>query len=171
MYLSQIIIPHTLNSCSVICKLLFSLPVVSNSLWPHGLQHNWPPCPSLSPKVCPSSCPLNWWCYSTISSSVTPFFFCLQSFPASQSFPMSWHFASGGQSIRASASVLLMNIQDWSPLGLSGLIPLQSKGLLRVFSKPQFKTTSSFVLSLLYSPTLTSIYVYWKDHNFDLSAK
>ena len=96
--------------------LLFSRSVVSVSLQPHGLKHARLPCPSLSPKVCSNSCPLNWWCHPTISSSVTRFS-CPQSFPASESFPMSQLFTSGGQSIRvwASASVLPMNIQDWFP--------------------------------------------------------
>ena len=119
----------------------------SDSLWPHGLQHTSLPC-SLSPRVCSNSCSLSWWCYLTISSSAAPFSFCLQSFPASGSFPMSQLFASGDQSIRASVStsVLPMNIQGWFPLGLIGLISLQSKGLSRVFSsttiwKHQFFST------------------------------
>ena len=91
---------------------------------------------SFIPGVCSNSCPLSWWCHITISSSVVPFSSCLQSFPASGSFPMSEHFALGGQSSGASApaSVLLMSIQGWFPLGLTGLISLQSKGLSRVFS-------------------------------------
>ena len=109
---------------------LFSYLVMSNSLWPQGLQHARSPCPSLSPRACSNSCPSSWWCHPTISSSVVPFSSCLQSFPASGSFLMSQLFASDGQSIgaSASASVLPMNIQDWFPLGLTGLI-LQSKGL------------------------------------------
>ena len=93
-------------------------------------------CPSLSLRVCSNSCPLSWWCYLTISSSAASFSFCLQSFPASATFPMSQFFASDGQSIRtsASASVLPMNIQDWFPLRLTGLISLLSKRLSRVFS-------------------------------------
>ena len=116
--------------------LLFSYSVVSNSLWPHGLQHARPPCPSPTPRVHSNSCPLSQWCHPTVSSSVVPFSSCLQSFPALGSFPMSQLFASGSQSIgvSASASVLLMNIQSWFPLGLTGLISLQSKGLSRVFS-------------------------------------
>ena len=94
-----------------------------DSPWPHGLQHVRLPCPSLSPRVCSNSCPYSQWCYLTISSSATPFSSCLQSFPLSGSFPMSRHFASGGQStgVSASASVLSMNIQGWFPLGLTGL--------------------------------------------------
>ena len=114
----------------------FSCSVVSNSLRPHGRQHTRLPCPSPTPGVYSNSCPLSWWCHPTISSSVVPFSSHLQSFPASGSFPMSQSFASGGQSIgaSASASVLPMNIQDWFPLGWTGRISLQSKGLSRVFS-------------------------------------
>ena len=110
--------------------------VVSYSLRPHGLQHARPPCPSPTPGACSNSCPSSQWCHPTISSSIIPISSCLQSFPASGSFPMSWFFASGGQSIgvSASASVLPMNIQDWLPLGWTGWISLQSKGLSRVFS-------------------------------------
>ena len=108
------------------------------------------PCPSPSPGACSNSCPLSQWCYPTISSSVVPFSSRLQSFPALRSFPVSWLFASGGQSIgaSASASVLPVNIQDWSPLGLTGLISLLSKVFSRVFSIPQFKSINSSVLSL-----------------------
>ena len=115
-------------------------------------------CPSLSPRVCSNSCPLSWWCHQTISSSVVLFSSCLQSFPASGSFLMSWLFASGGQSIRAlaSVSVLPVNIQGWFPLGLTGLIPLLSKGLSRVFSsttaqKHQFFNTQFFMVQLSHS--------------------
>ena len=109
---------------------------MSDSLQPHGLQHERFFCRSLSLGVCSNSCLLNWWCYPTISSSATPFSFCLQSFPASWSFPVSQHFISGGQSIGTSASVtvLAVNTQGWFPLGLTGLISLQFKGLSRVFS-------------------------------------
>ena len=105
-------------------------------LEPHGLQHARLPCPSPTPRACVWACPSSWWCHQTISSSVVPFSSCLQSFPASGSFQMSQFFASGGQSIgvSASASVLPMNIQDWFPLGLTGLISLQSRGLSRVFA-------------------------------------
>ena len=112
----------------------FSRSIVSDSLWPHGLQHPRPPCLSPTPGACSNSCPSSCWCHPTISSSVIPFSSCLQSVPASGSFLMSQLFPSGGQSIGASASVLPMNTQDWSPLGG---ISLQSKGLLRVF----FNTT------------------------------
>ena len=111
--------------------LQFSSLVMSNSLWPHWLQHARPPCPLPGPGVYSNSYPLSRWCHSTISSSVVLFFSCLQSFPASGSLQMSQFFASGGQSIgvSASASVLPMNIQDWFPLGWTDWISLQSKGL------------------------------------------
>ena len=107
-----------------------------NSLQPHGLQHARLPCPSPTPRAYSHSCPSSRWCHRTISSSVIPFSSCLQSFPSSGSFPMSQFFTSGGQSTGAwaLASVLPMNIQDWFPLGLTGLISLLSKGLSRVFS-------------------------------------
>ena len=108
--------------------------VASNSLRPQGLQHARLSCPSPTPRVYSNSCPLSWWCHSSISSSVVPFSSCLQSFPALGSFQMSQFFASYGQSIGVSASVLPMNTQDWSPLGWTGWISLQSKGLSRVFS-------------------------------------
>ena len=116
--------------------VLFSLSVMSGSLWPHGLQHARLSCPSSSPGACSNSRPLSQWCHPTTLSSVIPFSSWLQSFPASGSFQMSQFFTSGGQSIgaSASASVLPTNIQDWFPLGLTGLISLQSKGLSRVFS-------------------------------------
>ena len=114
----------------------FSCSVVSDSLWLLELQHATAPCPSPTPGVHPNSCPLSWWCHPTISSSVVPFSSCPRSFPASGSFQMSQLFAWGGQSIGVSASttVLPMNTQDWSPLGWTGWISLQSKGLSRVFS-------------------------------------
>ena len=113
----------------------FIRSVLSDSLWPHGLQHARPPCPSPTPRVYSNSCPLSWWCHLTISS-VVHFSSCCQSFLISGSFQMSQFFASGGQSIRVSAStsVLPMKIQDWSPLGRTGWISLQSKGLSRVFN-------------------------------------
>ena len=111
--------------------------VMSNSLWPHGLQHTRPPCPSPTPRAYSNSCPSSWWCHPTISSSVVLFFSCLQFFPSWESFLMSQFCTLGGQSIGASPSALVspMNIQDWFPLGWTGLISLQSKGLSRVFSK------------------------------------
>ena len=115
---------------------MFSCSVMSNSLWPHELQHARPPCPSPSPRVHPNPCPLSWWCHPTFSYSVIPFSSCPQSFPASGSFQMSQLFISGGQSIEVSASksVIPMNTQDWSPLGRTGWFCLQPKGLSRVFS-------------------------------------
>ena len=109
----------------------FNHSVVSDSLWPHGLQHVRPPRPSPAPRVYWNSCPLSQWCHPAVSSSVVPFSSCLQSFPTSVSFQMNQFFTSGGQSIgvSASASVLPMNIQDWSPLGWPGWISLPSKGL------------------------------------------
>ena len=117
-------------------RVWFSCSVVSDSLQPRELQHPGPPCPSPAPGVYPNSCLLSRWCHPTISSSVIPFSSCSQSFPASGSFPVSQLFTSDGQSIgvSASASVLSINIQDWFPLGLTGWISLQSKGLSRVFS-------------------------------------
>ena len=114
----------------------FSHSVMSDSLRPHGLQHARPPCPSPTPRVYSNSGPLSQRCHPTISSSIGPFSSCLQCFPASGSFPVSQFFTSGGQSIGVSAlaSVLPMNIQDWFPLGWTGWISSQSKGLSRVFS-------------------------------------
>ena len=127
------------------CSVHFSHSVVSDSLRLHGLQHARPPCPSPTPGAYSNSCLSRQWCHPTISSSVIPFSCCLQSFPASGSFPMSLFFASGGQSIGVSASALVLptNIQDWFPLGWTGWISLQSKGLSRVFSTPQFKSINS----------------------------
>ena len=119
---------------------------MSNSLQTHELQHSRLLCPPLSPRVCSNSYPLSWWCYVTISSSVIPFSFCLQSFPASGSFPVSQLLAQSGQSTEASASasVLPMNIQGWFPLGLTGLISLLSKGLSRVFSSTTIQNYQFF---------------------------
>ena len=118
------------------CTIQLSLSAMSDSLWPHGLQHTRPSCPSPMPRVYSNSCLLSWWCHTTISTSVNPFSFCLQSFSASGSFQMNQFFALGGQStgVSALASVLPMHIQDWFPLGWPGWISLLSKGLLRVFS-------------------------------------
>ena len=109
---------------------------MSDSPWPHEPQHARPPCPSPTPGVHPNSCASSWWCHPAISSSVIPFSFCPQSFPASGSFPMSQLFAWGGQSIKVSSSTSVppMNTQDWSPLEWTGWVSLKSKGLSRVFS-------------------------------------
>ena len=154
-----------LLSLLVLWVLLFSRSVLSVFL---QLQNARLPCPSLSPRVCSNSCPLSRWGHPTISSSPS-LLFCLQPFPASGSFLVSWLSAACGQSIgvSASASILPMNIQYWFPLRLTGLIFLQSKGLSRVFSSTTVHRHYSLALSLLYSPTLTSIHDYWKNHSFN----
>ena len=141
---------------------------MSDSFWPHGLQHASLLCPPLSPGVCSNSCLLSWWCYLTISFFAILFSFCLLSLPASGFFPMSQLFASGGQStgVLASASVLAMKIQDWFPLGLTDLIFLQSKGHSRFSLASQFEGINSWALSLLYGTTLTSVHDYWKNSVF-----
>ena len=120
----------------MLCSVQFSRSVLSDFLRPHEPQHASPPCPLPTPRVYPNSCPLSRWCHPNISSSVVPFSSYPQSFPASGSFQMSQLFTSGGQSIGVSAttSILPMNTQDWSSLGWTGLISLESKGLSRVFS-------------------------------------
>ena len=131
LVLSKLLI-HTVFFISV----QFNHSVRCDSLWPHESRHARPPCPSPTPGVHLDSCPSSWWCHSAISSSIFPFSSCPQSLPASESFPMSQLFARGGQSIgvSASASVLPVNTQDWSPLRWTGWLSLQSKGLSRVFS-------------------------------------
>ena len=126
----------------------FSCSVVSDSLQPHGLQHTRLPCPSPTPGACSNSCPSSLWYHPTISSSALPFSFCLESFPASGSLPMSQFLTSGDQSIGTSASVLPMNIEYWFPLGLIGLISLQSKGLSRVFSNTTVQKHNFFSAQL-----------------------
>ena len=128
----------------------FSCSVVSDSLWPHKPQHARPPYPSPIPRVHPNSCPLSQWCHPTISFAVIPSSSCPQSFPASGSFPMSKLFTSVGQSIGVSAStaVLPMNTQDWSPLGWTGWISLQSEGLSRVFSNTTVQKHQFFCIQL-----------------------
>ena len=140
---------------------------MSDSLRPHGLQHTRLLCPSSSARACSNSCLLSQWYHPTISSSVVPFSSCPQSFPASGSFPASRLFASGGQRIGASVSALVlpMNIHGCRPLGLTGLIYLESKGLSESSLAPQFKSINSSVLSLLYGPTFTSTHDYWKNHS------
>ena len=147
--------------------LLFSLQVASDTLQPHGLQHPKLPHPSASPRVCPSSCSLNQWCHTTISCSVTLFSFCLQSFPASGSFPMSQLFPSSDQSIRASgsASVLPVSIQGWFPSRLTGLISLLSKGSwTRVFSR-------TIVLKHQFFGTLPSLWSSFHIHTWLLESR
>ena len=138
----------------------FSHSVMSDSLPPHELQHTILPCPLQTPRASSNSCPSSRWCHPTISFFVVPFSSCLQSFSASGFFPKSQFFASGGQSIgvSASASVLPVNIQNWFPLGLTGLISLQSKGLSRVFSssKASVLQRSAFFTVLLSHPYMTT---------------
>ena len=140
--------------------LLLSSSVVSKSLRPHERQHARPPHPSPSPRACSNSCPLSWWCHPTISSSAIPFSSCLQSFPASGSFPMSQLFASGGQRIGASASVLPKNIQHWFSSKWTGLISLKSKELSRVFSNTTVQKHQFFGVQLSLQTTT------WYKHNF-----
>ena len=139
------------------------------TLWPYELQHSRPPCPSPTPGVHPNPCPLSRWCHPTISSSVISFSSCLLTFPASGSFQMSQLFISGGQSIgvSASTSVIPMNTQDWSPLGWTRWISLQSKGLSRVFYNTTVQKHQFFCAQLSFGPTLTSIHDHWKNHSFD----
>ena len=139
------------------------------TLQPHGLQHARPLCPSLTPGVHPNPHPLSWWCYPTILSSVIPFSSCPQSLPWSGSFPVSQFFASGSQSIglSTSTSVLPMNTQDWPSLGWTGWISLNPRDSQESPPTPQFKSINSSMLSFLYSPPLTSIHDYWKNHSLD----
>ena len=151
------------------CSVQLSRSIVSDSLRPYELEHARPPCPSTTPRVYLNSYPLSQWCHLTISSSVIPFSSCLHSFSISGSFQMSQLFTSGGQNIGISGStpILPVNIQDWSPLGWTGCISLQSKGLSRVFSNTIVQKHQFFQkLSFLYGPTLTSINDYWKNHSF-----
>ena len=133
------------TSCFPALSVQFSRSVMSDSLWPHESQHARPPCPSPTPGIHSNSHPSSRWCHPTIWSSVVPFFSCPRSLPASDSFPMSQLFTWGGQStgVSASVSLLPMNIQDWFPLGFTGLI-LQSKGLSRVFSNTTVKKHQFF---------------------------
>ena len=137
-------------SCSCVSSVQFTGSVMSDSLWPHEPQHARPPCTSPILEVHPNPCPSSQWCHPTISSSVIPFSSCPQSFPAPGSFQMSQLFAWGGQSIGISASitVLPMNTQDWSPLGWTGWISLQSKGLSRVISNTTVQKHQFFCTQL-----------------------
>ena len=132
--------------CIQFSSVKYSHSVVSDFLRPHEMQHARPPCPSPTPRVHSNACPSSWWCHPDISSSVVPFSSCPQSLPISESFPMSQLFAWGGQSIgvSASTSVLPMNTPDWSPIGWTGWILLQSKGLSRVFSNTTVQTHQFF---------------------------
>ena len=158
---SQMKEPCTSRSASsLFSSVQFSHSVVSDSLQPHGLKHVRPPYPS-TPEAGWNSCPLSQWCHPTLSSSVVPFSSCLQSFPASGSFPMSQCFTSGGQSIgtSTSASVLPVNIQDWFPLGLTGWISLKSRGLSRVFFNTTVQKHQFFGAQLSFSRKLNIIFV------------
>ena len=148
------------------CISQFSGSVVSDSLWPHGLQHARPSCPSPTPGVYPDSCPLSQWCHPTISSSVVPFSSCPQSFQTSGSFQMSQLFASGGQSIGGSAST---SVFQWTPrtdLLQDGLVgaPCSPRDSQESSPTPQFKSINSLVISFLHSPILTPIHDYRKNH-------
>ena len=160
------LLQHHSSKASIIQWSAFFIVQLFATPW---LEHARPPCPSPTPGAYSNSCPLSQWCHPTIPSSVIPFFSWLQSFPASGSFQMSQLFASGGQSIGVSASTSdpLMNTQDWSPLGWTSWISLQSKGLSRVFFNTTVQHINSSVLSFLYSPTLTSIHDHWKNHSLD----
>ena len=153
----------------IISSVQFSRSVVSDSLQPHESQHARPPCLSPSPGVPSDSRPSSPWCHPAISASVVPFSSCPQSLPASESFPVSQLFTWGGQTtgVSALASFLPKKSQGWSPSEWTGWISLQSKGLSRAFSTPQFKSINSSVLSLLHSPTLTSIHDHRKNHSLD----
>ena len=143
---------------SPVFSVQFSHSVMSDSLWPHGLQNTRLPCPSPTPRVYSNSRSLHWWCHTTISCSIIPFSSQLQSFPASGFFPMSQFFASDGQStgVSVSASVLPMNIQDWFPLRLTSWISLQSKGLSRVFSNTTVQKHQFFGTQLSLQSTSVS---------------
>ena len=164
-------IKHIISESIVkICSSVqFSHSVMSDPLWPHEPQHTRPPCPLQTPRVYPNSSPLSQCCHPPILPSVVLFSSCPWSFPASGSFQMSQLFTWGVQSIEVSAStsVLTMNTQDWFPLGGTGWISLQSKGLSRVFSNTTVQGINSSMLSFLYSPTLTSIHDHWTNHSLD----
>ena len=150
--------------------LSFSRSVMSNSLWPHGLQHIRLPCPLSSPGACSNSCPLSRWCHPTISFSVVPFSSCLQSFPASGSFLMSWLFASGGQRIGASAPASVPSNE------YSGLISFRivwfnllavQVTLKSLLQQHSLKSSILWHSAFFYGSILTSIHGYWKNHSFD----
>ena len=149
--------------------LLFSCQAVSDSLQPCGLQQARLPCPFPFPRVCPSSCPLNQWCHPTISSSIALFSFCLPSFPASGSFPLSQLFVSDDQSIGASASASVLPIIFRGDFLLDWLVgfPCSPRDSQKSCPGPEFKSINSLALWLLYGPVLTSIRDYWKDHNLN----
>ena len=142
-----------------VCVCVFSGQVMSDCLEFYGLWHAMPPCPSPSPRVWPSSCPLNWWCHPTISSSVIPVSYCLQSFLTSGSFP--------GCRLFSSVSILPMTLQGWFPLGLTCLISLLPKGLWGDFLALCLEGINYLALSLLYRQNFTSLNDYWKHYSLD----
>ena len=150
-----------------ISSLQFSCSVVSDSLRPHGPQHTRPPCPSPTPRVYPNSCPLSWWCHSTISSSVSLLCSRPESFPASGSFTINQLFTSSGQSIRVSASVSTLPVRVDLVLDTLVWAPCSPRDTQESSPALQFESINSLSHSLLYGPTLTSIHEYWKNHNFD----
>ena len=147
-WMDKKVVVHIHNE--IFSSIQFSHSVLSDSLWPHESQHSRPSCPSPTPGVYSNPCPPSRWCHPTISSSVVPFSSCPQSLPASGSFPMNQLFAWGGQStgVSASATVLPMSTQDWSPLGWTGWFSLQSKGLSRVFSNTTLQKHQFFSAQL-----------------------
>ena len=175
MYLAKLVLNLIWNLILVYKYMLYirsdqiSRSVVSDSLRPHESQHARPPCPSPTPGVHPDSCPSSPWCHPAISSSVVPFSSCPQSLPASESFPMSQLFTWGGQStgVSALASFLPKKSQGWSPSEWTGWISLQPRDFQESSPTPQFKSIHSSALSLLHSPTLTSIHDHWKNHSLD----
>ena len=140
---------------------------MSNSLQPHGLQHDRPSCPSPTPRVHSNSCPLSWWCHPTILSSVIPFSSCLQSSQHQGLFKWKGGIRWPSIGVSALASVLPMNIQESFLLGWTSWMSLQSKGLSRVFSNSTVQKHQFFRVSFLYSPALTSVHDYWKNHSLD----
>ena len=149
--------------------LLFSRPIMSSSLQPHGLQDARPPCPSPSPEVCPSSCPLHRWCPPAISSCDTLFSFCPQCFPASGAFSMSWLFTSGDKNTGASSISPSDEYSGLISFNIDCLVSLQSKGLSGVFSSTTVQR-HQFFGTLLYSPALTSVHEHWEDHSLDYTG-
>ena len=161
-------IVHDLLSLKTISPLVSSVTQSCLTLRPRGLQHTRLPCLSPAPRACSNSCSSSQWYHPTISSSVIPFSSCLRSFPAWGSFPRSQFFASGGQSIGVSTSVLPVNIQYWFPLGWTVGSPCSPRDSQKSSPIPQFKSINSLVLSFLYGPTLTSIHDYLKNHSFTI---
>ena len=163
MWNDQFVASKNVSLAAAISSVQFSHSVVSNSLWPHGLQYARLPCPSPTPGACSNSCPLSWWCHPTISSCV---------FPSPSAFNLSQHhglfqWASSSRQVSKELEFqFLMNIPDWFPLGWTGWVSLQAKELSRS-PTTQFKSMNSSACSFLYSPTQTFINDYWKNHSFD----